>query len=360
MVNGSIEKIVVDKDVYRRINMLRAKLSAKKKKALTWDDFLELLMRKERKKEEFINWLYTLGIFIAITFVLMFPIYLMVPLAALSLIPFFILIGLISALFSAYILTSWSLRGIKPFENAPSSILKSLERLSSEAGVRKVKLMILETPEINAMAYTSLSGNHVCITRGLMDAYQSGKIDEGELEAILGHEIGHIKNRDCLRFSFVLSWIEIFDKIGTVFIIIGTAIAGIGVALEVTAGEEEKGRGAIIAIFGWMLAVAGFMQKLLAKIASILAFHLSRKQEYAADMIGAELVHPEKMASALRKVEELNNELIAKELASLPYADRWQLQPRNPSWIDRLFCTHPPTEKRIAVLRTIDEFLTPR
>lgn len=350
-------EIVVNKDIYREINMWKAKLSAKRRKALTWDEFLEFLLKEKRKKEELMSWLYTLGIFVAITFILMFPIYLSAPLVAVSMIPIFILIGLVVAFFSAYILTSWSLRGVKPFENAPSSILKSLERLSSKAGVKKVKLMILETPEINAMAYTSLSGNHVCITRGLIDAYQSGKIDEGELEAILGHEIGHIKNRDCLRFSFVLSWIEIFDKIGTVFIIIGTAIAGIGVALEVTAREEEKGRGAIIVIFGWMLTIAGFMQKLLAKIASILAFHLSRKQEYAADMIGAELVHPEKVASALRKIEELNNELIAKELASLPYADRWQLQPRNPSWIDKLFDTHPPTEKRIAMLRTICEFL---
>lgn len=101
----------------------------------------------------------------------------------------------------------------------------------------------------------------------------------------------------------------------------------------------------------------GVIQKLIAKIASILAFHLSRKDEYAADMIGAKLTSPEKMANALQRINTLNNELVAKELAALPYADRWQLQPRNPSWIDKLFDTHPSTEKRDTTLRTIGEFL---
>jgi Zn-dependent protease with chaperone function len=59
------------------------------------------------------------------------------------------------------------------------------------------------------------------------------------------------------------------------------------------------------------------------------------------------------MASALQRINALNKELVAKELAKLPYADRWQLQPCNPSWIDKLFDTHPPMEKRETELRTI-------
>ena len=54
----------------------------------------------------------------------------------------------------------------------------------------------------------------------------------------------------------------------------------------------------------------------------------------------------DEMANALQRISTLNNDLVAKELAKLPYADRWQLQPRNPSWIDKLFDTHPPMEKR--------------
>ena len=74
-------------------------------------------------------------------------------------------------------------------------------------------------------------------------------------------------------------------------------------------------------------------------------------------MVGAELTSPEKMANALQRINALNNELVAKELAELPYADRWQLQPRNPSWIDKLFDTHPPMGERENELRTISKFL---
>jgi Zn-dependent protease with chaperone function len=285
--------VPISGDVYKGVRMLKAELSAKKEKALTWDEFFELQLSRERKKKDLTSWIYTLGIFVAITFIFMFPFYIGAPLAAMAMLPVFILIGLIVAFFSAYVLTSWTLRGIKPFEKAPSEILKSFEEPSRKAGLEKhPELMIAETPEINAMAYVCLSGNRICVTRGLLNAYQNENIDEEDLNAILGHEIGHIRN------------LEIF-----------------------------------------------------CKIASILAFHLSRKHEHAADMVGAELTSPETMANALQRINTLNKELAAKELATLPYADRWQLQPRNPSLIDKLFDTHPPMEKRETDLKTISKFL---
>ena len=351
--------ISISGDAYKGVRMLKAEISARKGKALSWDEFFEQLLNRERKERDLTSWLYTLGIFVAITFILMFPLYIGAPLAALAMLPVFILIGLIVAFFSAYVLTSWTLRGIKPFENASPEILRSFKELSEKAGLEKPpELMIVETPEINAMAYVSLSGNHVCVTRGLMNAYQNENIGEDELNAVLGHEIGHIRNRDCLKWSFVLSWVSIFDMIGTVCIIVGTAIGGIGIALEVGASrDEDRGVGMAMALFGWVLLISGFIQKIIAKIASILAFHLSRKNEHAADMVGAELTSPETMANALQRINTLDNELVAKELASLPYADRWQLQPRNPSWIDKLFDTHPPMGERENELRTISKFL---
>jgi len=351
--------ISISGDAYKGVRMLKAEISARKGKALSWDEFFEQLLNRERKERDLTSWLYTLGIFVAITFILMFPLYIGASLAALAMLPVFILIGLIVAFFSAYVLTSWTLRGIKPFENASPEILRSFKELSEKAGLEKPpELMIVETPEINAMAYVSLSGNHVCVTRGLMNAYQNENIGEDELNAVLGHEIGHIRNRDCLKWSFVLSWVSIFDMIGTVCIIVGTAIGGIGIALEVGASrDEDRGVGMAMALFGWVLLISGFIQKLIAKVASILAFHLSRKNEHAADMVGAELTSPETMANALQRINTLDKELVAKELASLPYADRWQLQPRNPSWIDKLFDTHPPMGERENELRTISKFL---
>ncbi|MFQ6055563.1 MAG: M48 family metallopeptidase, partial [Methanosarcinales archaeon] len=281
--------------------------------------------------------------------------------------------GFIVAFFSAYLLTPLSLRWLKQFENAPMHILNSLEELSKKAGLKKApKLMLAETSEINAMAYTSLFGKRVVLTRGLLEAYQSGKLEHEEFKAILGHELGHHKNLDCLKRKIALAWISIFDAIGTLTMRIGEVLANLGVILseateETVITKEGRGRyvarrkwgwlGLFIVIFGWMCYLTGVLQKFIAKIASILAFHLSRKQEYECDLVGAELTSPEVMRSALHKIEKLNKELIVKELVELPYADRWQIQPRNPSWIDRLFDTHPPNEKRVSALRRISEFL---
>jgi heat shock protein HtpX len=338
---------------------------------------------REQREKAWTSWLYTLGVFIIITivstFILAFPIFSEDPLQAMATILGSLVLGFIVACCSAYALTPWTLRRkMKPFEDAPPQVLKSIEELSKKAELKKApKLMIAETPEINAMTYTSIFGNKICITRGLMNAYQSGNIDEGELSAILGHEIGHIKNLDCLKHSLVLSWISILDIIGELYIMIGAGITRIGVWLgeiiEETMGKtvivretrdryvvREEGAGGLVGcmimlyglIFGWSMIISGFIMKIIAKIASILAFHLIRKLEYAADAFGAGLSSGGKMISALRKIALLNSELIVEEITTLPYADRWQLQPRNPSWIDRLFDTHPPIENRVAALQT--------
>lgn len=365
--------VSINQDAYEKLNYLRAVFSSQKEKSLSWDEFIELLLIRERQRKDFISWLHTLGVFFTITFVLMWPLYLGYPLQVIRMMPVFLLVGMIVALFTAYVLTPWTLRGIRPYHGAPPEILKCLEDLAMKVRLKRpLQLMIAETPEINAMAYASISSDRICLTRGLVNAYQSGEINFEELKSILGHEIGHIRNLDCLKWSLVLSWISIFDAIGTVMMYVGKGMAQIGVVLseateEIVITRESDDRyvarrqpgtvGAMMAISGWALYIGGVIQKFIAEVASALAFYLSRKHEYAADEVGAELAGPENMANALRKIEDLNKKLEAEKIASLPYADRWQLQPRNPSWIDALFNTHPPTEEREAKLKTIGKFL---
>ena len=379
--------ITLNDDIYQKVNMLRASYSARnrkrltwneffdtllhlekrnedivsiknkiseKKKNLTWDDFFTILLKREKLKNSIKSWLYTIFIFIAITVVLMFPIYFGTPIQALTMIPVFLAIGFIVAFFSAYILTPFSLRKLKPLNN--EELIKIVNELSQKAGIkRKTRLMIEDTPEINAMAYVSLFGNRVCITKGLLNAYKNKKIEEEEMKAILGHEIGHIKNLDCFRMGFVLSWIEIFNAIGNLLVIIGSALTGGGII--VGAASKEKEVGLIAIMLGWISIISGFIMRIIAKIASLIALHHSRIREYEADEMGAILTSPSIMSKSLEKIEKLNDELIAKELASLPYAERWQVEPKNLSWIDRLFSTHPPTNKRIQILKTVSDFL---
>jgi heat shock protein HtpX len=365
--------IPINKDTYERLNYLKAQLSAQEARALSWDELLELFMKRERQRRELISWLHTLGIFVAITFVLMPHLYLVGPFYAMMILPVFILISIVVALFSAYVLTPWALRGIKPYNDAPPEILQALQGLATQAQLKRpLKLMIAETPEINAMAYTSISSDRICVTRGLIMAYQSQRITAEELKAVLGHELGHIKNLDTLKWAFVTSWISLFDAAGAWMMALGRGMAGIGIVLseateQIVITQEGEGRyvvrreagttGVVMALTGWALYIGGVVQRLLAKLASALAFYLSRKQEFMADEIAAALTSPQHMASVLRKIEDLNKELIAEQVASLPYTDRWQLQPRNPSWVDALFDSHPPTEDREARLQAIGKYL---
>lgn len=344
------KNIVVSDNIYERLNILKAKFSAKKEKSLSWNEAFRLLLEDENKVNQQSSWIYTIEIFIVITFILMFPAYISNPLAMITLMPIFLAIGFGVAYFSAYILTPWSLRAIKPYENAPANVLKSLEDLSKQAGIKCPKLMILETPENNAMVYMSTTGSRLCVTAGLMDAYKSGKIQDGELNAVLCHEIGHIKNQDCLKRALALSYVSIFDAIGDLSIYIGRLLARMS---KHTDGLWKL----FMALFGLMFVLSGYFQKLIAKAASTLAFRLSRKQEHLADEVGAELVSPGKMAGALEKMDALDYELVTKELELLPYADTWQLQPQNPSPIDKLFDTHPSTEERSSALRKLEQYL---
>lgn len=300
----------------------------------------------ERRKRELNSWLYAFGIFLVITLVFtphLLILLFTVPAAVASTFVSFIFLGFLAALFSAFILTPIVMRKLKPLEDP--GLTEMFGRLVKRAGMQTPpRLTVMETPEINAVAYNSIFGKRVGITRGLIQAHNKKQMDDKELEAILAHELGHHNSLDCLKSSFIFSIVSLYEAIGYLMIMIGRGIGYIGEA----SGGGLFGFASIL--FGGILILCGFILRIIAKIASTFAFHFSRKQEYGADTFGAELMDPKTMANALTKLEDLNSGLIAKKMAQLPYADRWQLQPVNPSWLDKLFHTHPPTEKRVKAL----------
>lgn len=299
------------------------------------------VLKKERVKREVKNWLYALGIFLVITVIFLPGIFVSPEgLAGMWVLVFF---GLITAGFTAYILTPIVMRFLKPLKD--EKLLGIMEQLSREAGMKKApRLTIAKTAEINAVAYNSIFGKRIGITTGLLQAYNDKKLDDKELEGILAHELGHHKSLDTLKNSFVFSFVSLIEGMGYLILVTGT---GLGRASE-DLGESTAGLLAML--MGGIIALSGLGMRLLAKLVSALAFHFSRVQEYRADAFAAELRGRETMVNALRKIDGLNNELVAKEVAALPYANRWQLRPAKLSWVDRLFSTHPPTEKRITAL----------
>jgi len=355
--------ISVSQETYERLALLRARLSARRSEALTWNEFVRVLLARERRKNEIVSWLYTVGIFLAITLVLLWPVYIYAP----RLIPLVFLVGIVFAAVWAYVLSPHSARMMKPFTDAPPEIAAWLEELAQKAGLKRTPVLrVAETLEVNAMAMSSLSGGTVCLTRGTVDAYLAERLSSDEMRAIIGHEIGHLRNRDHLRDGLALSWISVFDYFGDEFIRTGIRMARLGTVLEAVTEESSRTEetrkvsgvlAAVMTVSGWFGVVAGSLAKLLAKAASALAFHLSRRQEYAADDVAAEVTRPEHMGTALEKIHRLNEELVATELAKLPLADRWQVQPRNRTWVEGLWDTHPSDETRIARQQAVAQVL---
>ncbi len=261
---------------------------------------------QEQRKKELYNWLYVFGIFIIITMVFtpyLLPLLFQSPKEGFSMLLSFLFVGGIVALFSAYILTPLVMRGLKPFKD--SEILEILENLSKQTGMGNVPVLtIVDTSEINAVAYNSILGRRIGITKGLVEAYYNKALSKNELKSILAHELGHHKSLDCLKISFVFSIVSFYEAIGYLIIIIGRGIAHIGEY----SGERA---GLVSVLFGWVLAITGYILRIIAKIASIFAFHFNRKQEYSADVFGASLTSPKAMANALEKIEKLNSELTA-------------------------------------------------
>lgn len=350
---GEDTTITLDPATYAELSLYLALDSRKKKTRQSWDQFFDKVVKDHERHYQLTDWAYTLGIFFLVTMILTIPFYLIMPAQALALFPAMVIVGFIGAIFTAYILTPFSLRHFRPYQEDPH-ILQYLDELASRAQIKTPKLLVAETPEINALAFLSPFGGRVCLTRGILDANNRGDLSDDELKAIMGHEIGHIKHGDCFKWSFILSWLSIFDLIGTLLLVIGGAFIATGAVTSVLSDRDNSGP--LFAILGIGMVIAGILQRLIGKAASIPALHLSRRHEYAADLTGARLTSPEAHVSALQKIERYNNQLAGQQLAQLPFSDRWQNAPLNMSWIDGLFSTHPPTEKRVREIEEIYEY----
>lgn len=206
-----------------------------------------------------------------------------------------------------------------------------LENLCISRGITMPKLKIIDTPVMNAFA-SGLNGKNytITLTRGLME-----ELDDGELEAVIGHELSHIKNRDVRLLVIAIIFVGIISFFGEGIVrsMFRTNMSRISRTRR--GGEVNAAVLIIIAIF--IMAIA-------YSLAMLTRFALSRRREYLADAGAVELTrNPDAMIRALQKISgraKLNASMEIREMAF-----------ENPkTGIADLFATHPPIEKRIAAL----------
>jgi heat shock protein HtpX len=202
-----------------------------------------------------------------------------------------------------------------------------VERLSQKVGLPMPKVYLIPTDSPNAFA-TGRNPQHasVAVTQGIL-----GLLNDDELEGVIAHELGHVRNRDILISSIAatlagaITWLAHVARWGMIF-------GGYG-------GDRDDRRGG---------GLAGLIMIFLAPFAAMLIqLAVSRSREYGADDTGAHWTgNPYALASALAKIDAYSKQ--RPLVASPSTAHLFIIQPfLGGMSFGNLFSTHPPTAKRI-------------
>ena len=178
-------------------------------------------------------------------------------------------------------------------------LYNALENLCISRGIPMPALQIIETPALNAYAAGLKDGDYViAVTRGLIDT-----LSEPELEAVLAHELTHIRNRDTQLMVIAVIFAGIFAFFADLSIRswnfpYGVWPRGNGRQGNDRGSSRDGGGGAMLAI---LIAIAIIM--ISWGLSTLIRFALSRSREYLADAGSVELTkNPDAMIGALRKI----------------------------------------------------------
>jgi len=203
-----------------------------------------------------------------------------------------------------------------------------VERLTQRVGLPMPKIYVITTDSPNAFA-TGRNPSHasVAVTQGILQL-----LNDEELEGVLAHELGHVRNRDILISSIAATLagaITYIARMGYWASLFGYGGGG--------RDDRDRGGGGITALLMLILAPIAAMLIQLA---------VSRSREYQADETGAHLTgNPYALASALEKLDAYSRR--RPMIASPSTAHLFIIQPMVGVDFASLFSTHPPIAKRI-------------
>lgn len=212
-------------------------------------------------------------------------------------------------------------------------LYRIVENLSIAEGLPMPKVYIIEDPAMNAFA-TGRDPKHasVAVTTGLLHS-----LDDQELEGVMAHELGHVKNYD-IRVSIIA-----FALVAVVGL-----IADIMLRMSwFRSNDNNNNSGQIFFLLGIIAAI------LAPLAATMIQLAISRKREYLADATGALTTrYPEGLARALEKISQ-NGSALKKQNSST--AHLFFANPLRKGSLAGLFSTHPPIPERVQRLRSMGD-----
>lgn len=204
-----------------------------------------------------------------------------------------------------------------------------VERLSTNNGLPKPKVAMVNSNVPNAFATgKSPKSSLVAVTTGLLEL-----LDDDELEAVIGHELTHVRSRDVL----VLTLASVFSTVAWYLMQFGF-YGGLQ-----TRNRNSAGSGVIVLLVAVVTWVVSFL----------IIRAISRYREYSADRGGAIMTgKPDKLATALLKISGKIKVTPLHELKNVQKLNAFFIVPAlSGSSIANLFSSHPPVEKRVQKLK---------
>ncbi|MEX0594274.1 MAG: protease HtpX [Balneolaceae bacterium] len=211
-------------------------------------------------------------------------------------------------------------------------LLETVRRQAEQAGVGMPDVGIFPAQQANAFA-TGWNRNKalVAVSDGMMQRFE-----REEIEAVLGHEVGHVANGDMITLALI-------QGVVNTFVMFIARVVGFTVDRVILKNEQGLGIGYFVATI--------VTEIVLAILASTIVFWFSRKREFHADRAGARLGSRQGMIRALERLKQdaLNPSPLPESMQAFGIAGGKK------SGLKRFFMTHPPLEDRIAALQNFTD-----
>ncbi|MEZ5559310.1 MAG: protease HtpX [Pseudomonadales bacterium] len=230
-------------------------------------------------------------------------------------------------------MAKWSTRAqviTQPGNQTERWLLETVARLAEKAGIGMPEVAVFPSPEPNAFA-TGASRNKalVAVSVGLLE-----NMRPDEVEAVLGHEIGHVANGDMVTLSLI-------QGVVNTFVLFLARLVGFFVDRVLLKNDQGFGIGY------WITTI--FAEVVLGILASAIVMWFSRYREFRADRAGAQLAGRSKMIAALERLKR------AQEMPShMPDTlVAFGISSGMRQGLRAMFASHPPLDARIAALRNM-------
>ena len=232
------------------------------------------------------------------------------------------------------LMSKWSAKrmmGVRVIEQPRDAVetwlVETVRRQAREAGIGMPEVGIFDSADPNAFA-TGANKNKalVAVSTGLLQ-----RMKREEVEAVLGHEVGHVANGDMVTLTLI-------QGVVNTFVIFLARIIGGFVDRAIFKNEEGRGIGYFVIVM--------VTELLLGILASVIVMWFSRQREFRADIAGAKLASPRHMVGALEALKRVHQpEALPQQMAA------FGINGGIGGGLRKLFMSHPPLDERIDALK---------